>query len=102
MYVQDTVEGVDVPAPAGEATEQHLNAVDQQPVRRTMGRVPRNWPVNTIADERGFRLLVSGLIDVLVFEEAGVAHVSIGPAGSLDDDYPLIVRVDGRIVVNRV
>ncbi len=58
--------------------------------------------MNSIADERGFRLLVPGLIDVLVFEEAGVAHVSIGPARPLDDDYPLIVRVDGRIVVNRV
>jgi hypothetical protein len=59
-------------------------------------------PVNTTADERGFRVLVQGLIDVLFFEENGVAHVSIGCAGSREDDYPLVVRVDGRVVVNRV
>jgi len=67
-----------------------------------MRRRHGNSIVNTIADERGFRLLIPGRIDVLVFEEAGVAHVSIGAAGPLDNDYPLTVRVDGRIVVNRV
>jgi len=77
-------------------------AADQESVRRTMNRLPHNWPVNTTADERGFRVFVQGLIDVLLFEEDGVAHVSIGCAGSLEDDYPLVVRVDGRIVVSRV
>jgi hypothetical protein len=70
-------------------------------MRRTINRLQHNWPVNTTADERGLRVLIQGVIDVLLFEENGVAHVSIACPNKCEDDYPLVVRVDGRIVVNR-
>lgn len=102
MNLQTTFEAVDVCAPAGKPAERDLDAADQQLVKGTRRRILRDRPVNTVADERGLRLVVPGLIDVLVFEDAGVAHVNISAAGPLDDDYPLFVRDDGRIVVNRV
>lgn len=97
MYMRS---GVEAPgrAAAGEPTDDagELNSANAiRPVRC-------KWPVNTIADERGVRVLFAGLLDVLIFEHDGVPHVSITATGAVDDNYPLVVRIDGRVVVNRI
>jgi hypothetical protein len=55
--------------------------------------------VNTLNDDRGFRV-TTRLIDVLIFEDGETPYISISRAGG-DDDYPLQVRLDGRLIVNR-
>jgi hypothetical protein len=63
--------------------------------------------VNVTNDARGYRVVVPGLIDVMILDPdvVGRAHVEVAhphPKHDVDlDDYPLLVRVDNAVVVNR-